>query len=260
MDLHLDDLGRGFYDMTKFLKLAAAAAIAGMALTGAARAEDPPAFEWSMTVGGTSDYLFRGLSLNNEDPAAQGSVDIGYGIFYAGAWASNVSGAGYEPMELDLYGGIKPTLGKVTFDFGIIGYLYPIADDSLDYVEFKAGASTEVVDKLTAGLIFYYTPDADNYPETWTLEGSLAYELPEIGIFTPTISGVVGYSEDVGNVGAFSSVSDNYVYWNAGIALAVEKFTFDFRYWDTDIDQIPGDIYTGLSDQRFVFSAKATLP
>ncbi len=115
--------------MTKFLKLAAAAAIAGMALTGAARAEDPPAFEWSMTVGGTSDSLFRGLSLNNEDPAAQGSVDIGYGIFYAGAWASNVSGAGYEPMELDLYGGIKPTLGKVTFDFGIIGYLYPIADD-----------------------------------------------------------------------------------------------------------------------------------
>ncbi len=260
MGLHLDDLGRGFCDMTKLLKLAGVAAIAGMALTGAARAEDPPSFEWSMTVGGTSDYIFRGLSLNNEDPAAQGSVDIGYGIFYAGAWASNVSGAGYEPMELDLYAGIKPELGQVTFDFGIIGYLYPVADDALDYVEFKAAASTELVKSLTGTVTFYYTPDADNYPETWTVEGLLAYELPAIHIFTPTISAGAGYSEDMNNVGAFTSADDSYVYWNAGIAFAVEKFTFDFRYWDTNIDQVPGDVYTGLSDERFVFTAKATLP
>ncbi len=246
--------------MTRFLKLAGTAAIAGMALTGAARAEDPPAFSWSMTVGGTSDYIFRGLSLNNERPAAQGSVDVGYGIFYAGAWASNVSGAGYEPMELDLYAGIKPVLGQVTFDFGIIGYLYPIADGSLDYVEFKAGASTELVKSLNGTVTFYYTPDADNYPETWTVEGTLAYTLPEVGVFTPTVSAGAGYSNDMNNVGAFTSVDDNYVYWNAGIAFAVEKFTFDFRYWDTNIDQIPGDIYTGLSDSRFVFTAKATLP
>lgn len=247
--------------MTKLLKLAGVAAIAGMALTGAARAaDDAPELAWSMTVGGTSDYIFRGLSLNNEDPAAQGSFDISYGLFYAGVWASNVSGAGYEPMEVDLYAGFKPVLGQVTFDFGVIGYLYPVADDSLDYVELKAGASTELVKNLNGTVTFFYTPDADNYPETWTVEGLLAYTLPQIHIFTPTVSAGVGYSDDMNNVGAFSSVDDSYVYWNAGIAFAVEKFTFDFRYWDTNIDQVPGDLYTGLSDQRFVFTAKATLP
>ncbi len=216
-----------------------------------------------MTVGGTSDYIWRGLSLNNEDPAAQGSVDASYGIFYAGAWASNVGVKGdgaYAPMELDLYTGIRPTLGQFTFDLGLIAYLYPIADDPGNFVELKAGVSTEIVKKLTGGLTLYYTPDQDNYPETWTIEGSLAYELPQIHIFTPTISGGLGYADDIDNAGAYSLYTDNYVYWNVGLSLAVEKLKFDFRYWDTNLDQIPGDFYTGLSDSRFVFSVSATLP
>lgn len=254
-------LGRGSNIMTKFVKLACAAALAGFAFAGAARAEEAREFSWSTTLGATSDYVFRGLSLNNEDPAAQGSIDMSYGIFYAGAWASNVSGAGYQPMELDLYAGIKPVVGQFTFDFGVIGYLYPVTSvDSLDYVEFKAGVSTELVKSLTGTLVMYYTPDQANFAETWTVEGTLAYTLPQLGIFTPTVSGTVGYAEDTDNAGAFSGFTDSYVYWNAGLALAVEKFTFDFRYWDTDLSQIPGDTYTGLSDERFVFSLKVTLP
>lgn len=214
-----------------------------------------------MTVGGTSDYIFRGLSLNNEEPAAQGSVDASYGIFYAGAWASNVGVKGdgvFAPMELDLYAGIKPTLGQFTFDFGIIGYLYPIADNPGEYYELKAGVSTEIFKNLTGGVTLYYVPDQANSPEVWTVEGNLAYTLPQMHIFTPTISGGIGYSNS--DVGFFTSTGDDYVYWNAGLALAVEKFTFDFRYWDTNIDQVAGDVYTGLSDSRFVFSVKATLP
>jgi hypothetical protein len=52
---------------------------------------------------------------------------------------------------------------------------------------------------------------------------------------------------------------DSYTYWNAGVALSVEKFTFDFRYWDTDFSTgIPSD--DGLADERFVFTASVTLP
>ena len=39
----------------------------------------------------------------------------------------------------------------------------------------------------------------------------------------------------------------------AGFTLAVEKFAFDFRYWDTNID-------LGVYDERFVFAATVTLP
>jgi uncharacterized protein (TIGR02001 family) len=249
--------------------LVGTAGVALLALSTAASADgsikDAPAdegrqFAWSVTIGGTSDYVFRGLSLNDEDPAFQASIDASYGIFYVGAWGSNITGEGYEPWELDLYAGIKPVLGQFTFDFGVIGYLYPGADDPLEYIEFKAGVSTEIFKGLTGGVIFYATPDQDNYAETWTVEGSLAYALPQFGVFSPTVSGGVGYSEDTDFAGAFSAFTDNYVYWNAGLSLGVEKLTLDFRYWDTDLDQIPGDLYTGLSEERFVFSAKVVLP
>lgn len=245
--------GRGSTLMNKFIKLASIAAVSGLTMVGAANAEDRE-FSWSITVGGTSDYIFRGLSLHNEDPAAQGSVDMSYGIFYAGAWASNVGSGvqdGFHPMEVDVYAGLKPVLGQFTFDFGVIGYLYPIADDPLNYVEFKAGVSTEIFKNLTGSAAVYYVPDQSvNSPEIWTYEGTLAYTLPQMHIFTPTLSGTVGYS-DAASV--FFLGEDQYTYWNAGLAVAVEKFTFDFRYWDTDIDD-------DLSDERFVFSVKATLP
>jgi uncharacterized protein (TIGR02001 family) len=142
----------------------------------------------------------------------------------------------------------------VTFDFGIIGYLYPAESAVLDqnYIELKALASMEIVKSLNGGVTFWYTPDQDNYAEGYSIEGTLAYTFQEWGIFAPSISGLVGYTEaDAG--GFFLGVSDNYTYWNAGLTLGVEKFSMDFRYWDTDLD-------TGLSDDRFVFSAKVTLP
>jgi uncharacterized protein (TIGR02001 family) len=261
-----------------FAKSVGAASIALLTLSGAALADgygesvkDAPApagreFSWSVTLGGTSDYIFRGLSLRNEDPAAQGSIDFSYGILYAGAWASNVGGLG-APAEIDWYAGIKPVLGPVTFDLGVIYYTYPSGDDisgpranhELDYVELKAGASGEIAKNLTIGVMGFYSPEQQGWGETYAVEGTAAYALPAVGIFTPTIGGTYGW-QGTEEVGVLVN-GDDYTYWNVGLALAVEKFTFDFRYWDTDIskaDALPGAY--GLSDDRFVFSAKVTLP
>lgn len=205
-------------------------------------------FSWSVTGTGTSDYVFRGLSLNNEDPAFQASIDVEYGIWYAGLWGSMVDGPGYEPVELNFYTGIKPVLGPVTFDFGVIYYFYPWADNSgdSDVVELKAAFDWSPVKNLTLTPAYYYVPDQSNADEASTIEGTLAYELPSVGVFTPTVSGLVGWTENFG--------AGEYTYWNAGLALAVDKFTFDFRYWDTDISN------DGLADERFVFTASITLP
>ena len=54
-----------------------------------------------------------------------------------------------------------------------------------------------------------------------------------------------------------------YWYWNAGLALAVDKLTFDFRYWGTDASNATSDTLTCINDycdSRFVFSAKVVLP
>jgi uncharacterized protein (TIGR02001 family) len=239
----------------KFTKRVGAAGIALLTLAGAASAEERQ-FEWSVTATGTSDYIFRGISLSGEDPVFQSSIDGSYGILYFGAWGTSLADEGQA--EIDFYTGIKPVLGPVTFDFGVVYYTY-FWDNPSDsnYWEFKAGAEVSPIKNLTLKPVFWYTPDQDNYGETWTIEGTAAYELPAVGIFTPTISGLVGYTEDLDN--GLSLGVDDYTYWNAGLSLSVEKFTFDFRYWDTDFSSgIPAD--DGLADERFVFTASVTLP
>jgi uncharacterized protein (TIGR02001 family) len=219
-------------------------------------ADEPRTFEWSVTATGTSDYIFRGISLSGEDPVAQASIDGSYGILYFGAWGTDLSDEG--AAEIDFYTGIKPVLGPVTFDFGVVYYTY-FWDDPSDsnYVELKVGAEYSPITNLTLKPIFWYTPEQSNYNETYAIEGTASYELPAVGIFTPTISALIGYTEDLEDGSSLGI--DSYTYWNAGVALSVEKFTFDFRYWDTDFSTgIPSD--DGLADERFVFTASVTLP
>ena len=78
--------------------------------------------------------------------------------------------------------------------------------------------------------------------------------MPTFHIFTPTLSGVVGHYD-------YETAGSDYTYWNAGLSLAVEKLTFDFRYWDTDFDSRPCSGWVPATcDERFVFSATVTLP
>ena len=256
------------FKINGLFRLAGAAAFATVTMGGVARADGEPGaaaapakeerkFEWSLTMGATSDYIFRGISSNNEDPAFQPSINASYGIFYAGLWGSNITDP-LNPWETDIYAGITPELGPVTFDFGIVYYWYPGADDS-DTYEFKAGASFSPIKNLKLTPVFWYVPDQNNSVEVYTIEGTAAYELPACGIFTPTISGLVGYSEapDGPAEGFFTGDVNSYTYWNVGLALAVENVTMDFRYWDTDIDT---DVDQGLVDERFVFSMSVTVP
>lgn len=236
-----------------------AGAAAFVAFSAPAAAEG---LEWSVTATGTSDYVFRGISTNDEDPAFQASIDLTYGIWYGSLWGSAVADP-YGPAELNLITGITPKLGPVTFDFGLVYYFYPWAGDALtgpsdyDLIELKAGLEFSPVKNLTLTPVFWYVPDQSNSEPVYTIEGTAAYELPAFGIFTPTISGVVGYTEG-DNPEQFGGdiATDSYTYWNAGLALAVEKFTFDFRYWDTDLPAAA----SALADERFVFTASVTLP
>lgn len=225
-----------------------------------APAEEPRRCSFSMNVGGTSDYVFRGITQTLEDPAIQGGVDATCGMFYAGVWASSVDfGGDLVNAEVDLYAGIKPTWGPLTFDLGVIYYAYPGADDpgvEFDYVELKGGVSGTWNNFSLGGTMFWspdYTLETGN---TLTLEGTAGYTFSAIGPVTPTISALIGTTQFLDS--AFDNL--DYTYWNAGLALAIDKFTLDFRYWDSNGG--PGDFcgVSDLCDERFVFSAKVTLP
>jgi uncharacterized protein (TIGR02001 family) len=247
-------------------------------------ADEGRKFTYSFNIAGTSDYVFRGISQTDNDPALQGVADFGYGILYAGVWASMVDFKDAPPAnaEVDWYGGIKPVwksghfFGDVTFDFGVIYYSYPGADpagalpvatNDPNYVEFKAGYSwSSLHPSLVTGSTVFYSPDYFlEVGPVWTLESFAIWTLPKVWEVTPVLNGLVGWQKGDQDEGYFVNVigtDDEYYYWNAGLALGVGGITFDFRYWDTNIGGDAANVCANPSycDSRFVFTVKAVVP
>ncbi|QFU31250.1 TorF family putative porin [Brevundimonas sp. Bb-A] len=227
----------------KLFGTAAAAALA-LGLTGLAAPASAQDAKVAFNVGVTSDYVFRGYSQTNEDPAIQGGVDLTAGSFYAGAWASNVDFGDDTDAEVDVYGGYRTEAAGFALDFGVIGYLYAGEPDGADYnyAEVKAAAS-RAVGPATFGAAVYYSPDffgaADK--EATYAEVNAAFSPADKW----TISGAVGQQ--------WLDVSDDYLTWNAGIGYALtENLSADARYYDTDVDGVP------TAEDRFVVGLKLT--
>jgi uncharacterized protein (TIGR02001 family) len=217
----------------------AAAAAALLATAGAAHAQTPDV-AWNVAV--TSDYVFRGASQTDEEPALQGGVDLTFDSgFYAGAWASNVDFGDDTDAEVDLYGGYRGEAGGFSLDVGAIVYLYVNAPDlaeDYDYVELKAAAS-RAVGPVTLGGAVYYSPDFFGIDDSATYVEANATFAPAAKW---TISGAVGYQ--------YLDVNDDYGTWNAGVAYAVtDNIVIDARYHGADIDG-------PLTDDRAVATLK----
>ena len=227
----------------KAMKIALAAAAATVALSGAAMAEE---LKLSYNLGVASDYVFRGVSQTQEDPQVFGGIDASYGIGYAGVWSSNVDfGADDPTAEIDLYAGVKPTIGDTNLDLGVVYYGYledkGLTPGSYSYVELKAAAS-HAFGPATLGAAVYYSPEFPGKGGNATyVEANAALPIaPKL-----TLSGAVGH-QAIENYG-------NYNTWNLGVSYALtDKLSADVRYHDTDEHNF-GKIY----DSRIAVSLKA---
>ena len=201
--------------------------------------------ELSANVALATEYVFRGISQTDENPAIQGGFDASYGLFYAGAWASNLDFGGADTngdgiadsdvanIEIDWYGGIKKEFHGVELDLGVIYYTYPNAFDpgaELDYWELKGGVSATLLHDISASFTTYYAWEyTGEIGENWVFEGALEMPLPEVLGLSPTVSGTLAYND-----GDVAAGGVNYWYWNAGLGLGFyERFNLDLRYWDT---------------------------
>jgi len=210
-----------------------------------ASAASGPDIAWNVAL--TSDYVFRGVSQTEEEAAISGGVDLTYGSFYAGAWASNVSYAGDDDTnaEIDLYGGFRTEAEGWALDIGAVGYLYTNQPDNADYdyVELKLAAS-RAIGPATIGAAVYYSPDffGAAEDEATYVEANAAFSPADKW----TIGGAVGRQ--------YVSSDFDYTTWNVGAAYQLtENLALDLRYHDTDEHDF-GAAY----DSRAVASLKAT--
>jgi hypothetical protein len=125
--------------MKKIVLLATALAIvSGSAFAAdlhvkAVKAPPPVAFDpWDIAFGSAimNDYVFRGITQSNHKPSVAAYFEPRYNInkdtqLYVGLAGESISFPNRAAAEIDIYGGIRPTIGMFAFDFGAWGYLYP---------------------------------------------------------------------------------------------------------------------------------------
>lgn len=234
----------------KFKMLAPALSLTALAALGANHAQ---AQELAVTgnVAFASEYVFRGQSQTQEEPAIQGGLDLSYGGFYLGAWGSNVDFQTSANAEIDLYGGYKFGLAEdLTLDLGYIYYSYANEAD-LNYNEIKAAVTWK---SLTAGVNYSWDylgddPFGEGDVDFFYYFADYAIALPSD--FRLGLHAALNQATDDDNNIAFEATPESeYLEWSVSIAKALGGVDFKLTYWGTDIDDDDNE----FGDDRLVFS------
>ena len=188
---------------------------------------------FSGNVAFVSDYIVRGISLSNQNPAIQGGLDWDSGMgVYAGLWGSSVEFGNDASMELDVFTGYRGRVDALSYEIGATYYWYPETieagqsfwDVHVD-VGYDFGAAA-----VTFGTA-YTTDDYGPLLNDQTLYFSGKVAVPITDRFS--ISAGVGHS-------AMEDRPD-YNDWNAGATLKVyDWFNVDARYFDSDYEAVCG--------------------
>ncbi|MEM9600714.1 MAG: TorF family putative porin [Pseudomonadota bacterium] len=124
----------------------------------------------SVSIDYVTEYVFRGVSF--EDEAIQPGIELGFGDFTIGTWAS--AGLGSDSLadtdEIDFYAGYSWALSDVvSASVGATWYHFPDGTDTYEgYV--GLGFDTAFAPSLTA----YYDVEL----EALTLEGGIGHSIP----------------------------------------------------------------------------------
>ena len=186
-----------------------------------------------------TDYVFRGFSQTNEDPAIQGGFDYGFdGGFYLGAWGSNVNfGEGVNTStEIDLYGGYAFDVSEtVSLDFGYIYFVYPGETSGFNYSEFVASVS---VSDFSFGVVF--SPDYFGSDSTaFVLNADYSFSLAE-NWGLDLHAGFTTTDED-----DIAAPGDSYTDYSISLTTSGAGLDYALTFYGTDVDD---------NDEVLVFS------
>jgi len=241
--------------------LLSTALTAGTAIAQTPAAPAAPASPHTLTgnVGLYSQYIFRGLTQTNRDPAIQGGFDYSHSSgLYAGTWASNISWlkennssvagtagsySGGGSMEWDFYGGYKSTFGKsdFTYDIGLLYYYYPgdVAPGFVkaDTLELYGALGWKWITAKYSHSMNNKTFGVTDSRGTYYFEVNADVPVGETGL---TVNLHWGKQKFDGNGGA-NDTNFSYKDWKVGVTYALPKdFSIGAFYSDTSGTSIPG--------------------
>ena len=251
--------------LTSFRGLAAASLATASLLSAApALAQDDTESEGiegvsvSANVALTTDYRFRGVSLSGGDPALQGGFDVSHDSgFYVGTWASSIDGgAAFGDLELDVYAGYSTQItDAVSFDIGLLYYIYPTEDLGLDTDYWEPYASVGFnlgPAETTVGVAYAWKQDSLGGEDNLYLYTDVGVGIPN----TPfTLSGHLGYTDGVLAPPLLAGdLDDTGLDWSLGASVTQGAFEIGVSYVGvegTSVDGFTDDAIVGTISASF---------
>lgn len=191
-------------------------------------AEEEAVSPISANVTIASEYVWRGLTQTDGEPAIQGGFDYAHESgFAAGIWGSNVDFGGAQ-SEFDLYASYSGEMNDFGYEVGYIAYRYPGSVGN-DFNEAYIGGSY-----AGANLTYYAGlgdfsdggAEVDDYVE-------VSYDLPIEGVDVSVLYG---------------DYDNSHNYYGVGIGKSFGGIDFALNYTDTDPDNgTSGESNTVLS-------------
>ncbi|MBE0623650.1 MAG: hypothetical protein IH606_02440 [Burkholderiales bacterium] len=239
-------------------------------LSQSAAAADASPHTISGNFGIYSQYIFRGLTQTNRDPALQGGLDYTHASgFYAGTWLSNISwltdsssvtGYSSSSLEWDFYGGYRGTFGKSDFgyDVGLLQYYYPgshsdtLAPGSVkaDTLEAYGAVSWKWLSAKYSYSLNSKTFGVPNSSGTWYLDLAANYPVSD-KLSLQAHYGIQKF--DGSNAGIDNDTVASYDDYKLGLTYALPKdFTLGAYYTGTSMDSTQKAFYTNVSDNRMI--------
>jgi uncharacterized protein (TIGR02001 family) len=205
-----------------------------IACAGCAVARGDSVRVFTGSLGGTSDFVFRGLSLTRGKPAAQASLDVEFPKeFYVGAFVATADpNAGPSPnFEMDLWAGRYWSVSEnFSADLRLSQYTYPDDPRRVSYNRSEITGTLGYRNQLFVAAIYS--------PNTKAVGSSAGYE--EGNAWAVEVSGRKALNErfsvsaGVGHYGLSEIYHDSYNYWNATLTASIAPFEVQLAYLGVD--------------------------
>ena len=177
----------------------------------------------------TTDFVWRGVSQSDGDPAVQLGLDLNLdsGI-YAGVWGSTVDISNgptrQRDSQVNYYVGYIVDVGeRWSVGANAVAYSYPGATGDVDYDYREYALSANYDDRLW--LEYSYSDDLYHSGES-SSNYDIYFEYPLTTAWT--IGSGIGYYD------VSSLTGSGYTNWQLGITRSVGRFDIDLRYHDSN--------------------------
>jgi len=225
--------------------------------TGAAPVSE---LEVSARAGFASDYIYRGTTLNNREPAAGAAFEAKFSSLYAGATIATVTLPTQPGAEFTMSGGIRPKIANIDFDLGMTYFAYPGekfpgVTNGINYWEAAIRGDKSIGESFRVAAGYAYSPNVSN-TGAWSqyVAAGWGYAVPtrllpkNLSVSFTTAAGYFWFGNQAPELGSFPLPA--YLNWHAGVTFTYKAFNLDLRYYDTNLSKENCFVYTGDPNAR----------